>query len=217
MSIQNKLVHALSGFYDVSVNAIDAHFLLNQGRGAGSLGRVKLAGLLKKECGLHLPNIHTIKTYNDLISNLEEPLKEKKPPVSQSVNIEKIMECILNPLTKIGIDIAVISSCPIEDNQFYKDNFSQQEIDYCANQANHREHLAGRWGVKEATLKCYVGVVGLIFSSIDMCWVEGKKLIAFYIDGLKKTPLPFDISISHSGDNAIAMVFFDKQQQSADL
>ncbi len=89
---------------------------------------------------------------------------------------------------------------------FYVDNFTLDEIEYCATQRDPRLHFTARWCAKEAVKKCLPKLF-----TVDNRQLEVRKrttgapfLVLLSAHGDK--PLPVSLSLSHCGQLAIAVV-----------
>jgi phosphopantetheine--protein transferase-like protein len=101
------------------------------------------------------------------------------------------------PISSIGIDIQSVSELPkTEDfwnDEFYIKLFSKKEISYALNKKNPRETFAGIYSLKEAIHKSNNNE---IISSIKLDYTNGYPQYKNYL-----------LSVSHSGDNAVACSF----------
>tara|TARA_B100001250_G_C19814414_1_gene797495 strand:- start:2417 stop:3154 length:738 start_codon:yes stop_codon:yes gene_type:complete len=99
----------------------------------------------------------------------------------------------------IGIDIVDIGNMPkVEDfrlDSFYKQNFTDYEISYSLRQNNPLQSFAGRFAVKEAIIKADNKFKHHNFNDIEITNDNLGK--PFFED--------FNISISYSGDKAVAV------------
>tara|TARA_Y100001958_G_C21239099_1_gene566315 strand:+ start:2998 stop:3336 length:339 start_codon:yes stop_codon:yes gene_type:complete len=98
----------------------------------------------------------------------------------------------------IGIDIQYLSEFPKlnnkNDEQFFKDNFTLDELEYAKSMKNTRLTLMGIFSVKESIIKCE-NSVKKPFNKIQIN--HDKKGKPFYHD--------FQISISHSIDICVTV------------
>src|SRR3990167_6946156 len=192
-------------FYGIE-GEIDSSFLLNQGNGAGSLGKAKLNALLRKHNIINV-NTYQINTWGEL-SNLifgDDKNNNLLMPV-----LTPEFDFIREKQNGVGIDIELISrfneAKDYWTDTFYRENFSISEIAYCIKQPRPIEHFAGKWCVKEALLKCFPQLNGLLFSSIEISRNENNQVEACVNSKDQSIPLPINISISHSEEYAIAIV-----------
>jgi holo-[acyl-carrier protein] synthase len=108
----------------------------------------------------------------------------------------------------VGVDIVQISrfkQLPYTKNKkFYQNIFKKSEIDYCVKFKDPYPHFAGRFAVKEAVIKTVKNKIKMIDIEII------QKNLKPMIKNSKKLPYIFQISISHDGEYAIAMVISEK-------
>lgn len=104
----------------------------------------------------------------------------------------------------IGIDIVLIDkfrNLPYMENQeFYSKIFTEKEIKYCSKFSDPYPHFAGRFALKEATIKAIKKTI----SVKDIEIVPGKfnepKILC------SKNNLNFESSLSHEDKFAIGVV-----------
>lgn len=98
---------------------------------------------------------------------------------------------------KIGTDIVKISRIEksIQSKQFQQGIFTPAEIEYC----KRTENYAGLFAAKEAYLKALGTGIDCKLNKIEILHNEKGKP---YLNGIENS----DLSISHDGDYAIAMV-----------
>ena len=110
----------------------------------------------------------------------------------------------------IGIDIIKVSRFrrkKYEENRnFYKKIFVKSEINYCLKFKNSAERFAGKFAIKEATIKSIPEKIGP--HDIETVYVNRKPRIRL------KNPLRkkynFIISVSHEKEFAIGIVIAEK-------
>jgi|TARA_B100000959_G_scaffold273700_1_gene324546 holo-[acyl-carrier protein] synthase len=120
-----------------------------------------------------------------------------------------------------GIDIIEIDrikrSLQKYSDRFEQRVFTQKEIDYCHSQADPAKHLAARFSVKEAVLKCFgTGMTGgILWKDIEVDKQEsGQPVLKLYGKGKQL----FDqlnlksihISITHDKNYAVAHAIAEK-------
>lgn len=200
-----KLHHIIKDFYEIE-GAIPADFLLNQGKGANSLGKARLNAMLRRQ-GIYIARLHEIKTWEALANQLSE----KKVAFSEN----KAVNFSFPQRNSVGIDIEQVSRFPMVtdywSDQFYRDNFSDGEIAYCIQQDRQPEHFAGRWCIKEALIKCFPDLLNISFSDIEILINQDNQLVAFKKVNGKKFPLPAALSISHNQEYAIGVAMVQNQ------
>ena len=104
----------------------------------------------------------------------------------------------------IGIDLVKIDrfkKTPFEENEsFYRKNFSKEEIEYCLKFEEPYKHFAGKFAIKEATIKAIDKKIQLI--QIKTYHKESKPKVS-----IVNEKIDLKVSVSHDGDYAIAIVF----------
>ena len=91
-----------------------------------------------------------------------------------------------------GIDIIEVdrikNSIQKYSDRFKKKIFTQKEIDYCHSQADPAKHLAARFTVKEAVLKCFgTGMTGgILWKDIEVDKLNsGQPILNLHGNGKK--------------------------------
>ena len=87
-----------------------------------------------------------------------------------------------------------------ENESFYKKNFSKEEIEYCLKFEEPYKHFAGKFAIKEATIKSMNKKIEL--SQIKTYHEKSKPKVSIINE-----EIDFKVSVSHDGDYAIAIVF----------
>ena len=104
----------------------------------------------------------------------------------------------------VGIDLVKIDrfkKIPFNENEsFYKKNFSKEEIEYCLKFEEPYKHFAGKFAIKEATMKSINKKIELL--QIKTYHEESKPKVSIINE-----EIDFKVSVSHDGDYAIAIVF----------
>ena len=105
----------------------------------------------------------------------------------------------------IGIDIADIekfNEIKFEKKpEFYKKIFSSSEISYCLKYKNPYERFAGKFAIKEATIKAIKENISLI--NIETSHIKSKPSVKILKN---KKKYEFKVSVSHEKKIAIAVV-----------
>jgi holo-[acyl-carrier protein] synthase len=119
----------------------------------------------------------------------------------------------------IGIDLVSISRIAekIKSQAFTEKIFSQGEIVYCNASAKKEQHYAARFAAKEAFLKAIGKGLQASFylKDIELAKEESEKPIIslngeFEQMRIKEGWQSVHVSLSHEGDNAIAIVIIEK-------
>jgi len=104
----------------------------------------------------------------------------------------------------VGIDLIQINKFKkipyLQNESFYKKNFSKDEIEYCLKFDDPYKHFAGKFAIKEATMKAINKKIGLL--QIKTYHDESKPKVSIINE-----EIDFKVSVSHDGDYAIAIVF----------
>jgi len=103
----------------------------------------------------------------------------------------------------VGIDLVEISrfkKIPFDEHRsFYEKNFSDDEISYCLKFSEPYKHFAGKFAIKEATMKALNKKLAL--SDIKTFHKESKPQVI-----IKEVHTTFKVSVSHDGNFAAAIV-----------
>ena len=110
----------------------------------------------------------------------------------------------ISNIENIGVDIVDINRFKkkifSKNVNFYNKIFSQSEIDYCNKFKSPYEHFAGKFAIKEATIKAVNEKISFLdietFHKNSKPQIRLKKL---------KTKYSFLVSVSHEKDYAIAI------------
>ena len=107
----------------------------------------------------------------------------------------------------IGIDLVEINrfkKIPFNKNKsFYEKNFSEDEIKYCLKFSEPYKHFAGKFAIKEATMKAINKK--LVLSEIKTFHKESKPQVR-----IVENDVEFKVSVSHDGKFAAAIVISKK-------
>ncbi len=109
----------------------------------------------------------------------------------------------------VGIDLVQISrfkKIPYKENKsFYKKNFSVDEIEYCLKFNEPYKHFAGKFAIKEATIKSLEKKI--VLSDVLTYYENEKPNVKISSESYN-----FKVSMSHDGDYAIAIVISNKEK-----
>jgi phosphopantetheine--protein transferase-like protein len=216
MDTQAALKTAIAKIANVDESAITENFSLDIPRFRSSAGSVILSNIIKKICKQSV-NCAGVKTFGELLllgnagSAIDgaapvdvspETLSpdREKPPVAVSAMAG--MSC--------GIDIQDISIFPESSDYwvepFYTDNFTEEEIAYCATAPSPRKHFASRWCVKESLRKNSPAFLALPFKSIQVKKQrDGSVFVEVYTHGTWRR-INGTCSMSGSEQFAVGMV-----------
>jgi len=108
-----------------------------------------------------------------------------------------------------GVDIQDISSLPEtsgkwEENPFYAEHFTSEELAAARSRPNARAHLAGLWSAKEAVKKSDPELMALEFKDITIIHDASGRPSVRVPDGKLRGDVGVMVSISHSATFAFA-------------
>lgn len=102
---------------------------------------------------------------------------------------------------KVGCDIVDLRRLQLDNEAFIRGVLSPKEREIFAQRKDKRSFLGGRFAAKEAFLKALgTGLSGAKMNEIDVSYCEGGQPILLY------QRKEYEVSISHDGDYAIAIV-----------
>jgi phosphopantetheine--protein transferase-like protein len=147
------------------------------------------------EAGLVISDYASIKFFGDLPGRDSEAAGDPAPAVEHPPAPAQAPD---EPLT-VGIDIESIGSLPqvadFRRDEFYKQNFTPQEMAWCILQAAPYESFAGLFAAKEALVKADNTLINRPFNQIAIGRSpEGRPLYP-----------GFTLSIAHSNGTAVAV------------
>jgi phosphopantetheine--protein transferase-like protein len=181
MDTQAALKTAIAKIANVDESAITESFSLDIPRFRSSAGSVILSNVVKKICKQSV-NCAGVKTFGELLSlgnadaAIDNAAAVEVHAEPLSPDIEKPSTPTVAPLAmagmSCGIDIQDISifpeACDYWAETFYTDNFTEEEIAYCATAPFPRKHFASRWCIKEALKKNSPAFLALPFNCIQV-------------------------------------------------
>ena len=139
----------------------------------------------------------SIVNYGDFLRSIKSFDNVDRTRIDEQIATSNLVEN-QNALA-VGIDIENISLFEeIDDytnNQFYKQNFSPEEIQYCIGKASPVESFAGLFSIKEAIVKADNSFKKIKFNKINITHTINDKPL---FDG-------FSLSISHQNKYVIAI------------
>ncbi len=155
------------------------------------------------DIGYSIDNYNDIKTYADLLQKIN-PENNIIIQKNITVNLEDKNTSSNN---SVGIDIEQVSNFKevndYREDNFYKQNFTEQEIAHCLLQPSMLQSFTGKFAAKEAIVKADNSYKKLSFNQIEISNdTEGKPLFH-----------DFHISISHTNDLAIAVAIQIKEPE----
>jgi holo-[acyl-carrier protein] synthase len=116
-------------------------------------------------------------------------------------------------MTKIGIDMDKVEKFNLDRNSsFIKNNFTLKEIDYAFSKSSPKETLCGLFCAKEAIIKA-LDRQDVLLREIEISWDSSGRPIAKILKNGISAEGEFSISISHSGEYAVAMALRKKNDE----
>ena len=204
-----QIVAQLAG---LKPEAIDMDFSLKSRGLQSSVRRAALAAAIRRHLGVTMPEVYSVVSFRELNAAVLESASKPdiaSKPVAAVFGLRGVDDLAC------GIDIERVDALPVTDDywehEFYKENFSKDEIAYCLLQENPRMHFAARWCAKEALVKCDPAYKGQPFSSLEVVRNEaGEVSLAHHANGTSTRP-PMAVSISHTETMAAAVVVRKQQ------
>ena len=143
-------------------------------------------------------SIVTFKDFRKMVENTHSSGKSAAmTKIPSRINVDLTSNSEKN--MTVGIDIEDISSFPdsnnYNDDRFYTDNFSLNEIDYCKLKKNPKDSFAAIFSLKESIVKADNSLKGVPFNELDI--KHNSKGKPTY-DG-------FLLSNSHSNSNVVSV------------
>ncbi len=211
MRDKDKLKSMIATTLGVNEADITDDFSLRVQKLKTSAGSVILSNIVKKIYGRKV-DCRNVSTFGELIARIEGKAASSLPsdisePPKISISDRKRayggMVC--------GIDIQEIDIFPESEDywneSFYTDNFTDDEIAYCAASESPRHSFAARWCLKEALHKCGERYYGIPFDKIRSVKTTGGILkIEVLNEEGSWEQLAFACSISHADNYAVGMV-----------
>jgi phosphopantetheine--protein transferase-like protein len=197
--MENKIKKIVSLYIKVPADQITANTVVDRSAVASSILLHRMYAALSAE-GIVIENYWDIKNFGNLLQQVKGDHIRSFEVISDNT-IEYILPAFENQSSAagIGIDMEEIKSLPLvndfREDEFYKMNFTEQEISYCILQADSIASFAGLFAAKEAIVKADNNYLHKTFNSI-------------FIDHLpngKPYHPSFQLSISHTNELAIAV------------
>ncbi len=199
--MEENIKKIVSEFIKIPVEQINEHTVIGRPVLANSILVHRMYAAISKE-GFEINNYQEIKTYAELLNRISGRQQAEKsfPSIVANNNFESY-----NQTHGIGIDIEEISNLPrtndFREEEFYKMNFTNQEIAYCNIQHDPYASFCGLFALKEAIVKANSYYRSIPFNKIFVDHLEDGKPV---FNG-------FQISISHSSNIAIAVAVKDSE------
>lgn len=197
--MEKNIKKIVSEFIKIPVEQINETSGIGRSVLANSILVHRMYAAIAKE-GFEINNYQEINTYGELLNRISgsQPTEKSFSSFAFNNNFESN-----NQTHGIGIDIEEISNLPLtndfREEEFYKMNFTSQEIAYCNIQPDSYASFTGLFAVKEAIVKANSYYRGISFNKIFVDHLEDGKPV---VKG-------FQISISHTSTIAIAVAVKD--------
>lgn len=178
---------------------------------ASSLGRARLDAALRSRLNFSNPGIYVVQSFGELCK-LAGTEGVGSPSIS-SLAANNGKQAILLEATgqnvAVGVDIQSVSDLPevadYWESEFYKEHFTRQEIAYALLQPAPRESFAAAWCAKEALRKADARWLGVNWQQTEIAHTsDGMPILKSGED-----QIPCSVSLSHTKDYALAVVFFE--------
>ncbi|MBI5241007.1 MAG: 4'-phosphopantetheinyl transferase superfamily protein [Elusimicrobia bacterium] len=198
MSAPQDLREVVAGLCKCAPDSIQADFSLDVPALRGSLKKAVLIASIRRYLGTDCMAAATAKTFAELEAVVSGKAPPAPTPAAGPAEEPAASSC--------GIDMEPLSALPetadYAGHQFYKENFSSEEIAYCAKQSEPRQHFAARWCAKEALRKCEPAFLRTPGSRLELVQ-RGSGAVFFRAEGRE---LPHAVSLTHTEEAAAAMV-----------
>jgi phosphopantetheine--protein transferase-like protein len=197
--MEEKIKEIVSLYIKVPATQIVANTTIDRSAVASSILLHRMYAALANE-GIVIENYWDVKNFGTLLQRVNGVGN------FSAITTNNIVEYIL-PANEnqsfsnaIGLDIEEIKSMPqvndFREDEFYKMNFTSEEISYCILQSNSLSSFAGLFAAKEAIVKTDNNYLNQPFNNIHIGHLPGGKPVH----------TAFQISISHTNELAIAVV-----------
>lgn len=199
--MEDKIKNILSPFVRVPAEQITYETVIDRTSVSSSITLHRMYAKLAEE-GIAVPDYWNIKTYGRLLERINHngdvnAASSTEHPVAINFTNIPIGNGTLAPA--VGIDIEDIDAMPratdFREDEFYKMNFSPNEIAYCILQPNPYASFAGLFAAKEAIVKANNSNRNKPFNSI---------VIDHDQEGKPGYP-GFNLSVSHTNKVVVAV------------
>lgn len=197
--MEEKIKQIVSKYIKKPIDQIASETMLDRTAVSSSILLHRMYANLSEE-GITVPDYWSVRTYGDLLSRLGG---STPAAISKSVGASSLVQNVQvqDAESYVGIDIVELSEMPIatnfRENEFYKMNFTKNEIAYCVLKADPIASFAGLFAAKEAIVKIDDSLKSIPFHLLEIDHLpSGKPVHSKY-----------DLSISHSSKSAIAVAF----------
>lgn len=198
--MEEKIKEIIASFTKIPIEQINSSTVIDRSAVNSSIMLHRMYARLAEQ-GVVLENYADIKNVGNLLQRINGNGISNVAVINKYADFQKNTAYSNNNAAQnsVGIDIEEIDSMPVvndfREDEFYKMNFSAQEISYCLLQQNPYASFAGLFAAKEAIIKADNKYRSNIFNTIIIDHLpEGKPLHN-----------EFHLSISHTNQFAIAV------------
>lgn len=205
----------VSELLEIAPDQLAAERALSGARLQGSLGRSILDAAMRRRLGVQSTACYTAKTYGEL----EAAVNGTTLPAINSGTNGQTPKPRLAAETSVlagaagaacGIDLELVKNLPETSDywthEFYTTHFTPAEIAYCLTQQVPAEYFAARWCAKEAIKKCESAFLNEQMRNIEVVSrTDAAPMLRHHANG-SVIDLPHALSLSHTGDSAVAVV-----------
>jgi phosphopantetheine--protein transferase-like protein len=204
--MEEKLKEIIASYLKITASAIDGKTLINRQAVSSSIILHRMYGELANE-GLVVENYTDINSYGELLKKLSNAESSSQVDTSNTFPIISNFDLLHSNASSnagVGIDIENISAFPecydFREDEFYRNNFSSEEIAYCTLKKNPITSFAGLFSVKEAIVKADNNYSGRSF----------KEIVISHDSSGKPKHEDFLISISYT-ENIVVSIALSKK------
>jgi len=189
-----EIKNIISTFIKIPVDNISENTIIDKTVVQGSILIHRMYAEIA-DIGYNIENYNNIRSFADLLQKTNHSEQVQLP----DNQIIKDVTTNYDTNNSIGIDIEELSNFKTvedyRDDNFYKQNFSEQEIAHCLLQENILQSFAGKFAAKEAIVKADNSLINNPFNKIEV--LNDKNGKPFFQNLV--------VSISHTNKLTIAV------------
>lgn len=197
----NKLRQIVAHFLKVAPSDINDATKIDYKSFASSLMLHRMYAKLHAE-GYSVADLSIIATFADLSKQLIRHAGERAEINNSSASVPALNEQQQNDsqeLLQVGVDTELIEQFDyhpdVTKDEFYKNTFSPNEIEYCIRQRNPRASFVGLFSLKESIVKADNSLIGKKFNKIEISHsAQGRPIYP-----------GFSLSVSHSDVHVVSV------------
>ena len=196
--MEEKIKEIVSLYIKIPANQIVANTVIDRSAVASSILLHRMYAALANE-GIVIENYWDVKNFGTLLQRINGA--ERSFAVVSDNTVEYVLPVNESRSSSdgIGLDVEEINAMPqvndFREDEFYKMNFTSEEIAYCILQPNSLSSFAGLFAAKEAIVKADNSYLNKPFNSIHVGHLPNGKPVHS----------SFQLSISHTEELAIAV------------